>query len=127
MKAFTSRSPVAKASGTPQVADAQVAAEPAPRRARRRPKPKVVAAAPDAARPALPATVRVMTLDAGKSTWAHVTVDGRALGLSPVAAAKIPAGRHVFTAKRDGFRDAARTIDVVAGERAKVTLSLEAQ
>jgi tetratricopeptide (TPR) repeat protein len=56
---------------------------------------------------------------------AEVLVDGKLVGRAPIAGLTLSAGRHELAARAEGWLTAHRTIDVVGGDRASVSLALE--
>ena len=55
---------------------------------------------------------------------ASVSVDGRAVGMTPVTLSTIAAGTHTVTIDRPGYRRWTTTIQITAGQRARVGASL---
>jgi hypothetical protein len=56
---------------------------------------------------------------------ARVTLDGRAVGTTPVVVASVAAGSHVVRVSLEGFRQWTQTVEIVAGQRLRVTSALE--
>jgi hypothetical protein len=68
---------------------------------------------PAPAQPAAPA-VGYLTIDA--TPFGTVYVDGVSIGDTPIVRYSLRPGRHVIEVRREGYRTAADTLDVVAGE-----------
>jgi hypothetical protein len=78
--------------------------------------------------PATPGTVGRYTgalLVESRPTAANVYVDGKLAGMTPVSLESLDAGEHVVHIEMDGYRRWSRSIRIIAGERNKVTASLE--
>jgi len=60
-----------------------------------------------------------------RPTAANVYVDGKLAGKTPVSLESLDAGEHTVHLEMDGYRRWSRSVRVVAGERNKVTASLE--
>jgi PEGA domain/Protein kinase domain len=56
---------------------------------------------------------------------ASVVLDGRAVGRTPVSVPDVTAGAHALRIELAGHRPVTTTVQVVAGERARVTVTLE--
>jgi Protein kinase domain/PEGA domain len=56
---------------------------------------------------------------------AKVFLDGKLAGTTPLALAQVGAGEHVVRIEHDGYRKWSSSVRVVAGERNRVTASLE--
>jgi hypothetical protein len=55
----------------------------------------------------------------------RVFVDGRLVGVTPLVLPQVPAGEHVVRLEQTGYREWSSTIQIVPGERSRVTGSLE--
>ena len=60
-----------------------------------------------------------------RPTGAHVFLDGRLIGTTPLAVPSVPAGEHAIRLERDGYRRWSSSIRIVAAEQNRVTASLE--
>jgi serine/threonine-protein kinase len=60
-----------------------------------------------------------------RPTGAHVFLDGRLLGTTPLAMPSVPAGEHAIRLELGGYRRWSSSVRVVASERNRVTASLE--
>jgi hypothetical protein len=60
-----------------------------------------------------------------RPSGAAVTIDGRAVGVTPLTLPTIAAGRHTVRLERAGYRPVTTAVDVKAGERARVAARLE--
>ncbi len=80
-----------------------------------------VAEAQPASRTEFFGTLSVESLPSG----ARVFVDGRLVGTTPVASARIAAGSHVVRVDRTGFLPWTSPIQIVTGQNLRVTASLE--
>jgi eukaryotic-like serine/threonine-protein kinase len=60
-----------------------------------------------------------------RPSGATVTIDGQGVGSTPVTVATVSPGRRVVRIERLGFRSWQTTVEVKAGERARVAASLE--
>ncbi|MFP2911726.1 PEGA domain-containing protein, partial [Pyxidicoccus sp. 3LFB2] len=67
--------------------------------------------------------LRVVTVHAGKTVWANVSVDGRHHGATPVSL-DLPEGRHSVRVERTGFAPAERHVDVSPGAKAVLRIEL---
>ena len=56
---------------------------------------------------------------------AEVYVDGRLVGATPLILVDVPPGSHTIRLVRTGYREVTTTVDVVAGQEARVAASLE--
>jgi len=56
---------------------------------------------------------------------ARVTVDGRALGLTPMRVPELTAGDHRVVVELSGYRPVTSTVNIVSGELTRLTLTLE--
>ena len=54
-----------------------------------------------------------------------VFLDGKLVGTTPVLLPQVGAGEHVVRIEHDGYRNWSSSVRVVAGERNRVTASLE--
>ena len=61
----------------------------------------------------------------GKAYWAHVRLDGRRLGETPVHRIKLPPGKHKVIVGRPGFRTDSVTTTLRRGEHRTVTINLK--
>ena len=84
----------------------------------------VARVAPRAARPAPVATSGSLVVDS-RPAGALVTIDGRPSGSTPVTLTAVAPGRHTVRIERPGYRTVTTTVDVKAGERARVAARLE--
>jgi hypothetical protein len=78
--------------------------------------------------PATPGTVGRFTgalIVDSRPSGASVFVDGRQVGTTPVALDTVDAGSHAVRIERDGYRRWTSAVRVVAGEKNRVTASLE--
>jgi hypothetical protein len=85
-------------------------------------KVRAIAGAPDIVElelQPLPATVEIDT-EAG----AAISVDGRRVGVAPLAAFDVPAGRHLVTVTARGREPAGKEVDVTRAERAHIAIPL---
>jgi hypothetical protein len=71
---------------------------------------------------AAPAT-GVLTIDS-RPAGAAVSIDGRVAGKTPLILDRLAPGAHTVRIERSGYRPWATTVDVKAGERARVAASL---
>jgi hypothetical protein len=90
------------------------------------------AAAPAAARipapprPATPDTITETALSVdSRPGGARVFIDGKLVGTTPISVPQVGAGAHAIRLERDGYRRWSSSIRMVAGERNRVTASLE--
>ncbi len=60
-----------------------------------------------------------------RPSGARVFVDGRQLGVTPVVLSKVSAGSHVIRLDLEGYETWSTAVQVVAGERARISGSLE--
>jgi hypothetical protein len=60
-----------------------------------------------------------------RPTTARVFIDGREAGRTPLVVPNVRAGSHVVRIELDGHRTWTSSVRVVAGERRRVTASLE--
>jgi hypothetical protein len=83
---------------------------------------------PAAPAPSTPGTVGrfigVLVVDS-RPSGASVFVDGRLAGTTPVEVSSVDAGSHALRLELDGYRRWTSAVRVVAGERNRVTASLE--
>jgi PEGA domain len=56
---------------------------------------------------------------------ATVSVDGRAVGTTPITVGDVRAGNHSVQITRDGYRTWSASVDIKGGEQNRVTASLE--
>jgi hypothetical protein len=77
--------------------------------------------APVAASPTFGGMIEVQSLPTG----AQVFLDGKRVGSTPISTLAARAGEHVLRLERDGYRRWTSSIRVVAGQRTRVTASLE--
>jgi hypothetical protein len=56
---------------------------------------------------------------------ARVTLDGRALGSTPLRVPELPAGGHRVLIELAGYRPVTSTVNIVNGELTRLTLTLE--
>ena len=91
------------------------------------PGPTAKAAPPPPARPR-PASqesfVGSLTIES-RPDGAKVFVDGRLAGATPLVLPQIGAGEHVVRLEHDGYRNWSSSVRIVAGEKNRVTASLE--
>jgi len=73
------------------------------------------------------ARLTVHTRYEGKAYWAHVFLDGKKLGDSPIHRWKVRPGAHKVTVQRPGFKKQQMKVSLKGGESRTVTLSLERQ
>ena len=82
-----------------------------------------------ATRAPAPRTAAVVTTGSlvidSRPSGAAVTVDGRPAGTTPVTMSAVAPGRHTVRIERPGYRTVTTTVDVKAGERARVAARLE--
>lgn len=71
-----------------------------------------------------PAFAGVLVVES-RPAGAQVFVDGKVMGITPLVVAKVDAGEHVVRLERDGYRRWSASVRIVAGERNRVTASLE--
>jgi eukaryotic-like serine/threonine-protein kinase len=113
----TARAPVAEVELLPQIDS--------------RPEPPVpiAPASVPRAQPAKPAATAVReygTLNVGSApVWARVFVDGRAVGATPIAGLRLPAGIHVVEARPKGKSPQRRSVKVPANSSASVHFRFE--
>jgi len=78
--------------------------------------------------PATPATLGrfsgALVVDS-RPTGARVYIDGKAAGTTPLSMDDVAAGEHAIRLERDGYLRWTASVRVVAGERNRVTASLE--
>jgi hypothetical protein len=74
--------------------------------------------APASRAPAVPPPEVEIGINA--SPWAHVEMDGRALGTTPLGGVRVPAGPHVFRARMADGRWLERRIVIGPGEHTLV-------
>jgi hypothetical protein len=55
---------------------------------------------------------------------AHVSVDGRALGSTPLRVPELPAGDHRVLVEKDGYRPVTSMVNIVSGELTRLNLTL---
>ncbi len=60
-----------------------------------------------------------------RPTGAHVFLDGRMIGTTPLAMPTVAAGEHAIRLELGGYRRWSSSVRVVASERNRVTASLE--
>jgi PEGA domain len=72
-----------------------------------------------------PARLHVVTLHAGRGTWARLYLDGRFLRESHVAYRTVSPGPHTVIARREGFREVTERVTLRPGEARKVVLTLD--
>ncbi len=60
-----------------------------------------------------------------RPTGARVFVDGREAGIAPVVMPRLTVGSHVVRIEMDGYRPWSTSVQVIAGERARVAASLD--
>ncbi len=60
-----------------------------------------------------------------RPTGSKVYVDGKLVGTTPFEMPGVSAGSHVVRIEHDGYRRWSSSVRVVAGERNRVTASLE--
>ncbi len=72
-----------------------------------------------------PAWLTVHTQFQGKAYWAHVFVDGKKVGDSPIHRWKVPAGAHKVTVRRPGFKTLSISLTLRGGERRTVKMGLK--
>ena len=89
--------------------------EPAPPPA---PTPAPAAEAP-------PARPRVGWINIYADPWAHVLVDGRKVGTTPLSRLALPAGKHRFRFVRPGSLPTERTVHIQAGQTQLLDVELE--
>jgi eukaryotic-like serine/threonine-protein kinase len=92
------------------------------------PAPSAPAAEPRAqpARPAPVAAREYGTLNVGSApVWARVFVDGRAVGATPIAGLRLPAGTHLVEARPKGKPAQRRSVKVPANSSASVHFRFE--
>jgi hypothetical protein len=82
---------------------------------------EATAGAAGAARTEFFGSLAVESLPAG----ARVFLDGRLLGTTPLVSARIPVGSHVVRVDRAGFLPWTTSVQIVSGQRVRVTASLE--
>lgn len=98
----------------PQLADESVQTSVTPRS--RKEKKRVVAALPAV-------TTGELVVDSIPG-GASVQIDGRSVGVTPVAVSQVSAGQHLITISLADHAQASRTVEVSAGERANVAFQL---
>jgi hypothetical protein len=79
-------------------------------------------------RPATPATVGRFSgalFVESRPPGANVFLDGTPLGTTPMLLDEVRAGEHAVRLERDGYRRWTASVRVIAGERNRVTASLE--
>ena len=69
--------------------------------------------------------VRVGTMSGGALVRADIFLDGKPRGESPLVLQKVPAGRHVITARAGGYRTVRRTVTVRPGKAQPLMLELK--
>ncbi|MCP3137947.1 serine/threonine-protein kinase [Pyxidicoccus xibeiensis] len=67
--------------------------------------------------------LRVVTVHAGRTVWANVSVDGKHHGATPVSL-DLPEGRYSVRVERGGFAPVERAVDVSPGTKAVVRIEL---
>jgi hypothetical protein len=77
--------------------------------------------------PARPAAGATGTLLINTIPWSVVYVDGRRVGTTPIVALELAPGSHRLVCESADGRRAERTIRIVAGERSRISLRLDAQ
>jgi serine/threonine-protein kinase len=92
------------------------ASTPEPRRA-----PAAVAPPPAASTPTGPGPLRVESRPAGASVY----LDGRLVGVTPLALPSVPAGEHNVRLQLDGYQSWTSLVQVLSTEANRVTASLE--
>jgi serine/threonine-protein kinase len=86
----------------------------------RAPRPKLAARAP--------AVTAKGTVEFRVRPWAIVSLDGKVLGQTPLAAMEVPVGKHTLRfVNKELEKDVTRTIEVKAGETNMVKVNLEAE
>jgi hypothetical protein len=60
-----------------------------------------------------------------RPTGAHVFLDGRQIGTTPLSIGEVAAGEHAVRLELDGYRRWTASVRVVTGERNRITASLE--
>lgn len=108
---------------TPDPASGRAAArqDPASSRARSRARGMAAAQADRPRRQVFEGSLSIVSRPAG----ARVLVDGHPVGTTPMTLSKLSAGSHVVRLERDGYLPWSSAIQVVAGERNRVTASLD--
>jgi hypothetical protein len=90
---------------------------------------ELVAETRAASRPTPTSAARVATTGSlvvdSRPDGASVTIDGRPSGRTPVTLTDVAPGRHTVRIERPGYRAVTTTVDVKAGERARVAARLE--
>ncbi len=114
--------PVAKPKAPAKAPPAETTPAPAPK-AKVEPKPKAPPPRPRPRRRTFGA-VRVGTMSGGELVRADIFLDGKPRGESPTVLQRVPAGRHVITAKNSGFRTVKRAVTVRPGKVERVMLDL---
>jgi serine/threonine-protein kinase len=69
--------------------------------------------------------LKVLVRFEGRGTWAAVSVDGEAVGRSHAVSTRVAPGRRLIAVRREGFRNAQRSIDVAPGSAPAVTFDLQ--
>jgi hypothetical protein len=82
-------------------------------------------AAHEAVAQAAPAPVSGALVVDSRPRGAIVTVDGRRRGVTPLRLPDVPAGSHRVRLQMTGYRPIAGTVDVRAGEPARLAVTLE--
>jgi len=69
-------------------------------------------------------TLRVMTLSGGQSLWAEIYIDGKKVGMSPLAR-PIKAGKYRVEARRAGYQTQRKAVTVRPGVAQRLTFDLK--
>lgn len=77
-----------------------------------------------AARPPVVATTGSVSIDT-RPRGARITIDGRAVGQSPLSVPGLSAGRHALRLELTGYTPVVSSFDVKPGETARVAVTLE--
>ena len=93
-------------------------------RRRRARRPRSRRAAPTKARGGR-AWLTVVTRSASGETWADVYLDGASIGRSMLYRRQVPAGNHLVSAKKPGYRPASKKILLKRGQEKRVILELK--
>src|SRR5207244_1182953 len=96
--------------------------EPPPAKAAAAPAPR--ASAESARKPSAESFSGSLSVDS-LPEGAKVFVDGKPAGTTPLVLAQVGAGEHVVRIEQNGYRKWSSSVRVVAGERNRVTASLE--
>ncbi len=87
--------------------------------------PPAARAAPAAPKPPPPERFLGELTVESRPDGARVFVDGKLVGTSPMLLAQLGAGEHVVRLEHEGYRTWSSSVRVVAGERNRITASLE--